>query len=150
MKLALKVFLFAFTVCSCSNTDESKRLENYLSEFNRNINEFKVISFVPANGCNSCVMPTLEFSRGENDNYLLVISSISKKTINHVIQIYKLNESKIVKDTLDLAAKAGFVPLTAPSYFFLKNGHIEKVLDLSNESDKLSSLTEVKDYLKGF
>lgn len=133
-------------MCCCCNK-ETQVLDSYLKTFSLDLKNYKVISFIPADGCYSCLQPTLEYSKNANHRFLLVISSISQKSIDSVIKSVNAENSFIVQDPENIAAESGLVPLTTPRYYLVHAGRIVKILDVKSETDKEKNLEEVKEYL---
>lgn len=148
MNKLLLFFIQIIIFSSCSNIQVNKNLESYFDSYNINIKKFKVISFVPIEGCSSCIAPTIDYSRKADSSFLIVLSSISEKTIDYFIERNNLYKSIIIRDFQNLATENGFVPITAPKYYFLKNGKVIKSIDLTNIEDKYSIIREVETYLK--
>jgi len=145
-KILLSAFIM-YLISGCNTSNETKILSSYLHSFGVELNHYKVVAFVPSDGCSACITPTLDYIKNGNDCFLVVISSISEKTINHIVQSNRIDTLHVIKDSHDLAAEMGFVPIIAPRYYFIKRGRIVKSIDLSEINDKVSILGEVDKYL---
>jgi hypothetical protein len=128
--------------------NETKKLQNYLNSFSEQITDYKVICFVPVDGCESCIDPSLNYSNAADKGLLLVLSSIYKKTISKTIERIGIKRKSLICDAKDKAYADGFVSEIAPCYYFLKDGCVIKKVDLSTIADKKSILVEVHKYLK--
>jgi hypothetical protein len=131
----------------CENDNEFKKLENYLSTNSKNINNYKVICFVPIDGCGSCIEPSINYAKVANEKLLLVLTSIYKKSINLSIENYNITRKDLITDVKNKASMNGFVTNIAPCYYFIKDGSIIKKVDLSTIPDKKSIIEEVHRYL---
>jgi hypothetical protein len=123
-------------------------LDNYIKSFNLNIKNYKVICFVAVDGCGSCIDPSLNYAKAEHENFLLVLTSIHKKSIDYTIERIHINHNNFIIDHKNLACKNGLSTQIAPCFYFLRNGKVDKKVDLSTIPDKVSILKEVDDYLK--
>lgn len=144
--IILFAIILTFTF-SCGKVNETKKLNSYLQSFGLDLKNYKVICFVPADGCSSCIEPSLDYSKKAGKDFLLVLSSIYEKSINYIIEAKKIEKSKIVYDSKNLAASSGLVQIVSPCFYFLKNGHVVKIVDLSNTLDKTSVLKEVDKFM---
>lgn len=143
-------FLFAIILTftfSCGKVNETKKLDSYLHSFGVDLKNYKVVCVVPVDGCSSCITPTLDYSKNAGNDFLLVLSSIYQKSIDYVLEAKNIEKSKIVFDSQNLAASRGLVQIVAPCFYFLKNGHVIKIVDSSTILDKTSVLKEVEQYL---
>lgn len=148
-KARIYIFLFFLVQFSCiSKGGEKQNLHEYLSTFDQNIENYKVICFLPTDGCGSCIEPSLYYANTSDEKMLLVLTSIYRKSMDYTIEKYKLTKQEIIFDSKNLAVTNGFVTDIAPSYFFLKESKIIKKVDLSNISDKKSIIEEVHKFLK--
>ncbi len=147
MKLNILLFIYITLAISCSKDDETKKLTSFMESFSVNLKSYKVVCFVPADGCFDCIDPTLTYSKKGNNSYLMVLSSLYTKSIDGIIEFKNIDRSKIVIDDTNLAASLGLVPFTAPSYYFLKKGHIIKSIDATGAADKNSIIEEVDKFL---
>lgn len=136
-----------FIFLGCNTNHDSQKLKDYLNKFGRDINDIKVIAFVPVDGCSSCLISTIEYSKTVNDGFLMVLSSFSEKTNDFFIKLNAIDESKIINDTNNLAATMGFVPLTAPRYYFVMNGRIVRSIDFTEIPDKIDVLKKIKNFM---
>lgn len=147
MQRILFFSLLILSVFSCTNKSETKRLSSFLQVYSEDIKNYKVICFIPADGCTSCIYPSIDYSKKTDKDFLLVLSSIFKKSIKYIKEVKQIEESKSVSDSLNLATSSGLVSLESPCFYFLKNGNIVKIVDLSTTLDKTSVLKEVDKFL---
>lgn len=147
MKKILYFSILILSIFSCTNKNETKSLSTFLQIYSEDIKNYKVICFIPSDGCTSCIYPSVDYSKKAGKDFLLVLSSRFKKSINYIKEFKQIEESKSISDSLNLAERSGFVSQVSPSFYFLKNGHIVKIVDLSNTLDKTSILKEVEKFL---
>jgi hypothetical protein len=131
-----------------SKDDGTKNLSDYLSLYHLKIDNNKVICFVPVDGCGSCIDPTLNHVKEAKESFLMILTSIRKKSIHYTIERMGLENTFLIKDSSNQAVKRGLTTDLAPTYYFIKNGSIVKKVDLNLLTDKVSILKEVDDYLK--
>jgi hypothetical protein len=137
----------SFLLLNCKSDSETKKVEFFLQTFNRNIANYKVICFVPVNGCGSCIENTLIFAKRTGSDFLLVLSSLFQKSIDNAVENDQLNQIEYISDSKSLATKSGLVSEIAPCFYFLKDGKVVKKFDLSTTYDKVSILKDVEKYL---
>lgn len=147
MKKTLLVCILILVVNNCTMDPETEKLGSFLTSFAIDIKSFKVICFVPADGCSSCINPSIEYSKKASKDFLMVLSSLYKKSINYIIEQKKIEEAKIISDSQNLASSIGLVSFVSPCFYFLKNGHVVKKVDLSTTFDKTSVFKDVDKYL---
>jgi hypothetical protein len=126
---------------------DTRRLDMYLASFGEDIKDYKVICFVPVEGCDNCISPALGYSKKASKDFLLVLCSLYNKSIDFTIRQNELDRSEIILDSHNLAASSGLVQLTAPCYYFITNGRVVKIEDSSTTFDKISVLNEVDVFL---
>lgn len=139
--------LFLVSILSCHSDNNYQKLGDYLIKFEKEINNYKVVAFVPVDGCSSCLISTIEYSKSADDRFLLVLNSISEKTNKFFIKLNKIDTLKIISDSHNLAGEMGFVPLNAPRYVFINNKRIVKSIDLTDILDKSVVLKDVDMFL---
>jgi hypothetical protein len=144
----LLLFFLIIYACMQKKGNESINLQDYLLLFDSKIESYKVICFLPTDGCGSCIEPSLYYANTSDEKMLLVLTSIYRKSMDYAIEKYKLTKQEIIFDSKNLAVTDGFVTDMAPSYFFLKDGNIIKKVDLSTMSDKKSIIEEVHKFIK--
>lgn len=145
MKKLISLLLSIPILLGCTeNTKETKTLSFYLHSYGIDIKNYKVISFIPANGCYSCILPAIELAKESNQGYLLVISANSQKSIDDIIYSANVKEIFILNDPENEAAKLGLVPITTARYYIIQNGQIEEILDINAESDKIKHLAKIR------
>ena len=147
MKKTFFVSLLILIVCSCTMDTESKKLSSFLQTFAVDIKSYKVICFVPADGCRSCIDPSIIYSKKADNRFLLVLSSPYTKSINFIVESYQIDLANIVSDNQNMAYKSQLISPTAPCFYFLNNGRIVKIVDLLKTDDKTSVLKEVDQFL---
>jgi hypothetical protein len=138
------VCLFGF---SCQKNEETLKLDNFLKTFNLHISDFKVVCIVPMDGCGSCIDPTLKYSKNAEKGFLLVISSLYRKSIENSIERHQLKSINFISDNKNLASEKALVSPTAPCYYFINKGVVIRKIDLSYLRDKESVIQDVKKFL---
>jgi hypothetical protein len=142
--------LLLFTICllSCRNAKIDKELNEYLRNFDVDIKTCKVVCIVPADGCMSCSMPSLEYASKGNSNFLLVLTSNFQKSIDLLIESNpNVLNSRVVIDSDNLALKNRLLFVTSPSIYLIKNGRVEKLIDLSEYKYQEEIFKEIDQYL---
>jgi hypothetical protein len=147
MKNVILLTIILTFAISCVKVEESKKLYSYLESFGVDLKNYKVVCFVPVDGCGSCIDPSINYSKNASNDFLLVLSSYHTKSIDFIIETKKLNKSKIVCDSKNLAEINQLVSFPSPFFYFVKKGRIFKTFDLSKTPDKVSVLKEVDKYL---
>ena len=147
MKRTLFVSIFILFSCSYSRDTVSKKLSSFLQTFSIDIKSYKVICFVPSDGCSSCIDPSIEYSKKADKRFLLVLSSLYTKSNNYIAKSRQIELSHIVLDNQNIACKNQLVSPTSPCFYFLNNGRIVKMVDLLQTYDKTSVLKEVDQFL---
>jgi hypothetical protein len=143
----LMILLLFFLSFGCKTDKETIKLDNFLKSFNLNIKDYKVICIVPIDGCGSCIDPSLKYAKTDHENFLLVMSSIYKKSIDYTIEKLDIKNANFISDFHNLAPKSGLTTEIAPYFYFLKDGKVVREVDLSKIPDKKSILKEVEKYL---
>jgi hypothetical protein len=146
MKNKLMILVLSIIIIGCSDK-ETIQLDDFLKSFNLNIKDYKVICFVPVSGCNSCIDPSLNYAKNHHDKFLLVMSSIYKKTIDYTIERVQMKHNYYVSDFHNFAPKSGLTTEIAPYFYFLKDGKVVRKFDLSTTPDKKGILKDVEKYL---
>lgn len=139
-------FTILLSLLSCINSDKNNKLRLFLQNFDTDINRYKVICFIPVDGCYTCINPAIDLSKNPNKGLLIILSSIYQKSIDEVIEFGKI-KTENVTDNKNLAVNMGLVTNIAPCYYFLKNGKIKRIFDISTTYDKTSIISEVEKYL---
>ena len=116
-KITILTLFLTFALSSC-NVKETKKLDSFLKPYGINILNYKVICFVPADGCGSCIGPSINYSKTANKNFLLVMSSIYKKSMDYIVKLEQIDVSNIILDSQNLAAENGLVSIVSPCYYF--------------------------------
>ncbi len=140
------ILLFSFLI-GCSGDSDTKRLSGYLERFGKNIDNYKIVCIVPADGCGSCIAPSLEYSRTAGEDFLLILTSVFEKSIKQIIDTYRIDPGGVILDHDNLAVSYQLVIPTAPSYYFIEKGKVVRVADLSKTYDKTGILTEVDKFM---
>jgi hypothetical protein len=146
-----KILIWAILILiiGCRNNDKvTQNLTYYLKLNALNINNYNVICFVPVDGCGSCIDPTLNYAKDADKSFLLILTSIGKKSISYTIERAQLKDVPLILDSTNLAVKNGLTTDLAPCYYFIKKGALVKKVDLNLLPDKSSILKEVDDFLK--
>jgi hypothetical protein len=128
---------------ACGKSDDTKRLKSYLSAWGHDIRNFKIVCFVPVDGCVSCINPFLDYSKDSEDCYLLVLNSIYEKSIKHAISIKGLDSNRILSDAKILGIVYGLVDAIYPSVYFIKEGSVISVVNASTVPDKTVLFNEM-------
>ncbi len=143
----LVIFLLFILSFGCKTDKEYEKLNNYLKSFNLNIINYKVICIIPVDGCGSCIDPSLNYAKNHHKKFLLVMSSIYKKSVDFTIERVQIKHTNYISDFHNLASKMGLTSEIAPYFYFLKDGFIFKKVDWSTTPDKVNILKEVEKYL---
>jgi hypothetical protein len=144
--ICLLISFLLILISGCGANKETTNLENYLKSFNLNINDYKVICIVPVDGCGSCIDPSLKYAKDTRKDYLLIMSSMFKKSIEYTIERLQINSKNYISDNNNLAQEAGLVTAFAPCYYFLRYGEVVKKFDLSKTNNKTGILDEVEQF----
>jgi hypothetical protein len=149
MNKTLFIIIAFIFILGCSTDAGTKKLNTFLQTFSVDIKNYKIVCFVPADGCHSCIDPTINYYCKKNDRkFLIILSSSYKKSIDFIIETMKINTSGIITDDKNLAAKNQLVKTSiAPYFYFLEDGHVIKEYDVQTTFDKTSILKEVDKYL---
>jgi hypothetical protein len=142
------VIVLLLIACACEQkTDESNVLTEYLSMYDRNADEYKVVCIVPADGCMSCIDPSLQYAKTGHKKHLLVLTSMFKKSLTYTSERLQIGHLDHIQDAKNKAIGMGLVSAISPCYYFLENGKIIKKVDLDKSIDKSIILAEVDRYL---
>jgi hypothetical protein len=147
MRKFLFLSLIVASITGCTVNRETKILSAYLDSFGKNINTYKVVCIVPADGCGSCIAPSLEYSKTASGDFLLILTSVFEKSIKQIIDTYRIDPEGGILDHDNLAVSYQLVIPTAPCYYFIEKGKVVRVADLSKTYDKTGILTEVDKFL---
>lgn len=148
MRNKVLISLLLFISCfSCNTDDETNKLDTFLKSFKVDIKNYKVICVVPADGCGSCINPSLVYAKQANKMFLLVLSSMYKKSISHTINKAQLKHTGFISDFHNKAIKSGLATEMAPCFYFVKDGKVVRKFDSSTTFDKKRILEEVDKYL---
>lgn len=149
MKYVLLISISLALFPGCSTNEETRVISEYLDNYGKSLKDFKVICFVPAEGCESCIQPTLEYSKTAGDDFLLILTSHFNKAIISVVEHYHLDLDKVIIDSKNNAVTQQLVLPTAPCYYFVDKSTIIKKADLAKTYDKSGILIEVTKFLEG-
>ncbi len=148
MKKNLLFLLLCLFTISCNNNEGKDNLRDFTNNYHINSKKYKVICFLPADGCSHCIDPTLDYMQVSGEKFLLVLSYYEKKeSVDEVLKTRHINRSKVLIDTDHIAIKNLLMTPIAPCFYFLKRGRVVKKIDLTNTSDKSSVLKEVEEYI---
>jgi hypothetical protein len=149
MKKLLFTFLIlaCFYSISCKKDEDTLKIQAFVQSFSLNVENYKVICIVPVDGCASCIDPSLNYAKKNSKGFLLVMSSIYKKSIDYTIDRIQLNHENFISDYHNLALKSGLSTEIAPCFYFLRKGVLIKKVDLFPLTDKTSILKDVDKYL---
>lgn len=142
--IRLILLLSVFHIQACTRDKETNNLEKYLQSFNKNINDYKVICFVPVDGCGSCINPSLTYARDAREDYLLVMTSMFRKSIDNTIERVQIMNNNYISDPENIGQQKGLVTPFAPCYYFLRLGEVIKKYDLAQTGNKSEILNEVE------
>ena len=120
MKSAFLFILISIFSCSCGKVNVTKTLDSYLQSFGVDLKYYKVVCFVPADGCGNCIDPSLDYSKKTSKDFLLVLASTFKKSIDFIKESKQIEELKIVSDSQNLAASLQLVSVISPCYILKK------------------------------
>ncbi len=145
-RILLFSLVFAASI-GCAVNEETRTISDYLDGFGKDINSYKVICFLPAEGCASCIEPSLEYSKTAGSDFLLIVSSLYKKSIRDIIENNNLNLDLILVDDKNYAVSLQLLVPTAPCFYFIEDGRVVKKADLSKTYDKTGILIEVSKFI---
>jgi hypothetical protein len=143
----LLILLIMLACAGNKKEDEGKLLTEYLNSFERNADEYKVVCFVPVDGCVACIDPSLQYAKTGQKKYLLVLTSMFKKSLAYTTERLQIGHLGHIQDSKNKAIGMGLVSSFSPCYYFLENGKITKKVDLDKSKDKTQILAEVDRYL---
>ena len=147
MRKCIFLVLTLFWISGCSVNEETKVISGYLEGYGKDISDYGVICFVPADGCSSCIGPSLNYSITAGKDFLLVLTSLYYKSINTTVEAYHLDMDRIIVDEKNKAVSLQLLLPTAPSFYFIEDGVVIKKADLSKTYDKTGILTEADKFL---
>jgi len=136
-----------FWILGCSVNEETKIISGYLEGYGKDISNYRLICFVPADGCSSCIEPSLEYSETAGADFLLVLTSLYSKSIHNTVEAYHLDMDRILVDAGNKAVSLQLLLPTAPCFYFIEDGRVVKKADLSKTYDKTGILTEADRFL---
>ena len=147
MKKSLLFISLATIFITCGRTDDTKRLKSYLSTWGYDICKFRIVCFIPVDGCVSCINPFLDYSKNHYDCYLLVLYSIYEKSISHTIAAKGLDSKRVLSDAKNEAIKHGLGDFTYPVVYFIKDGSDTREENTSTVPDKAVLFSEMNRFL---
>lgn len=124
MKFFKGICILVIFMTRCSGDEFTPRIKCYLKEFGKSIADYRIICISPAEGCSTCIDPSLEYSRTAGDDFLLVLTSVYEKSIRFTIKTKMLDSTRIVIDHDNLAVSYQLVIPTAPCYYFIEKGKV--------------------------
>lgn len=148
MRRCIFLFITLSLILGCSVNEETKKISGYLKDYGKNIGDYKVICFVPADGCSSCIEPSLKYSVTAGEDYLLVLTSLYSKSIHNTVEAYHLDTDRLLVDEKNKAVSLKLLLPTAPCFYFIEDGIVQKRADLSKTYDKTGILSEVSRFLE--
>lgn len=148
MKTIILFVLSILVISSCKEKKTNQEIQTYLGSFDIEPKAYKVILFVPADGCTKCIYPSIDFYSRSKDSTLLVLSSTFDKSINLILKTKNLDSSKILCDSKNLAATMNLVDVVSPYIYLLKKGRVRKIFDLSKVNDQSKIFIEVDKHLQ--
>jgi len=140
--------LCVILLTACSVNPETKVISEYLEGDGKDISKYRVICFVPADGCNSCIEPSFKYSETAGENFLLVLTSLYSKSIHNTVEAYHLDIDRILVDAKNKAVSLQLLLPTAPCFYFIEDGRVAKKADLSKTYDKTGILSEADRFLR--
>lgn len=148
MRYVVSLFIFiTFLNIGCQKDEESKKLADYLKTYNKEIKKYKVICVVPVDGCTPCINPILAYAKNANNDFLLVMTSMFKKTVKNKIEAIGFEHSNYISDADNHAVELGLVTPVSPCYYFMEDGKIVKKYDLRKTSNPDGIIDEIDEFL---
>lgn len=144
----IKAYLIIPILCmGCYSNNNTKELGSYLRIFNKDLNNYKLVCIVPADGCSSCILPTLNFFEQERKSCLLVLSSNFSKSINFILEHVNVRADELLLDYKNIARDMDIVFITAPSIYFVNHGKVINKIDLSEINDQETVFKDIEKHL---
>jgi len=147
MRRCIFLIITLFWISGCSVNEETKIITGYLEGFGKDIGDYRIICFIPADGCSSCIEPSLNYSLTAGEDYLLVLTSLFSKSIRNTVETYHLDTGRMLVDEKNKAVSLQLLLPTAPCFYFIEDGIVQKRADLSKTYDKTGILSEVSRFL---
>lgn len=147
MRCGIFLSICIILLTACSVNPETKIISEYLEGYGKDISNYRLICFVPADGCSSCIEPSPEYSETAGEEFLLVLTSLYSKSIHNTAEAYHLNMDRILVDAGNKAVSLQLLLPTAPCFYFIEDGRVVKKADLSKTYDKTGILTEADRFL---
>jgi len=98
MRFCYFLVIIIFRITGCSVNKETRIISEYLEGYGKEISSYKIICFVPADGCSSCIEPSLNYSLTAGEDYLLVLTSLYSKSIHNTVETYHLDTGRMLVD----------------------------------------------------
>jgi hypothetical protein len=136
IKNKLLISILAIFSFSCASDIEDIELEGYLKSHNLKITDYKIICIVPVEGYGKYIDPSLNSAKNQRSDFLLVMASDFKKSIEHTIERLQIQDTGYVCDYHNIAREKGLVGSLAPCYYFMRYGKIVKKVDLSEARNR--------------
>jgi hypothetical protein len=146
MKVWFIAFVFSVIFLACHSEAPTYELENYLNSFNLKIYQYKVICIVPVDGYGKYINPSLIYAKDSRNDFLLVMSSKFKKSIENTAERLLFQEKNYICDYNNLARQKDLVDAYAPSYYFIRYGEVIKRKDIATEGEKTEIFDEVENF----
>ncbi len=78
---------------------------------------------------------------------MLVLTSLYSKSIHNTVETYHLDTGRMLVDEKNKAVSLQLLLPTAPCFYFIEDGIVQKRADLSKTYDKTGILSEVSRFL---
>lgn len=148
MKRIKAYLIIAIIGFSCYSNHNTQELSSYLKMFNKDINNYKLICIVPADGCASCIRPTLNFFEQHREECLLVLSSNFSKSINFILDKVDVDTKNVLMDHKNVARDMNIVFMTSPCIYFVNKGKVIRKIDFTEISDQESVFKDIQKHIK--
>ena len=120
MKVRFIAFVFSMIFLGCHSEKTTNELENYLSSFNLKIHNYKVICIVPVDGYGKYINPSLNYAKESRSDFLLVMSSNFKKSIENTKERVQYLSKNYISDYNNLARSKELVDTYSPTFYFVR------------------------------
>jgi hypothetical protein len=148
IKNKLLILILAIFSFSCTGDIEDIELGGYLKSHQLKMTDYKIICIVPVDGYGKYINPSLNSAKNQRGDFLLVMASGFKKSIEHTIERLQIQDTGYVCDYNNIARKKGLVGSLAPCYYFLRYGKIVKKVDLSEAGNRKEIAWEVEQFFR--
>lgn len=126
-------FIFIIILSSCNRNFDKNNLKNYLSTFNKELNDYSKIAIINVDVCSSCdnVVQQFLFANKDNQDLLIVLSSGSRKKIDLIAEQYI--GDNLIKDSKQKALFEFNLVVNQPVLFSVNKNKIQKKTLMINE-----------------